>query len=95
MPPAKKPGLFAPKGEKQLYKAVKAQDVHAIKQVGDEHPDFRLPSYSLAGLMMLTTEPEEAERLLDEAFETGEDPPHTSSSRRTCSLAWSFHSPKG
>jgi tetratricopeptide (TPR) repeat protein len=74
VPPAKKPGLFAPKGEKQLYKAVKAQDVQAIKQVGDEHPDFRLPSYSLAGLMMLTTEPEEAERLLNEAFGTGQDP---------------------
>jgi hypothetical protein len=29
--------------------------VQAIKQVGEEHPDFRLPSYSLAGLMMLTT----------------------------------------
>jgi hypothetical protein len=25
---AKKPGLFAPKGEKALYKAVKTQDVH-------------------------------------------------------------------
>jgi hypothetical protein len=30
--------LFAPKGEKQLYKAVKAQDTQAIKQVGAEHP---------------------------------------------------------
>ena len=28
-PKPKKPGLFAPKGEKQLYKAVKAQDVPA------------------------------------------------------------------
>ena len=74
-PPApKKPGLFAPKGEKQLYKAVNAQDTQAIKQVGAEHPDFRLSSYSLAGLMMLTSKPEEAERLLDEAFETGRDP---------------------
>jgi tetratricopeptide (TPR) repeat protein len=74
VPPAKKPGLFAPKGEKQLYKAVKAQDVQAIKRVGDEHPDFQLPSYSLAGLMMLSTEPAEAERLLNVAFGTGEDP---------------------
>ena len=74
-PPApKKPGLFAPKGEKQLYKAIKAQDVQAIKRVGDEHADFRLPSYSLAGLMMLTSEPAEAERLLGEAFATGRDP---------------------
>ena len=48
--------------------------MQAIKQVGDEHADFRLPSYSLAGLMMLTSEPAEAERLLGEAFATGKDP---------------------
>jgi tetratricopeptide (TPR) repeat protein len=70
----KKPGLFAPKGEKQLYKAIQAQDANAIKQAGAEHPDFRLPSYSLAGLMLLTSEPTEAERLLGEAFATGKDP---------------------
>jgi tetratricopeptide (TPR) repeat protein len=72
--PPKKPGLLAPKGEKQLYKAVRAQDVKAIRQVGVEHVDFRLPSYSLAGLMMLTSEPTEAEQLLGEAFATGKDP---------------------
>jgi tetratricopeptide (TPR) repeat protein len=69
-----KPGLFAPKGEKQLYKAIKAQDLPAIRRVGDEHTDFRLPSYSLAGLMMLSSEPAEAERLLDQAFAIGKDP---------------------
>ena len=45
-----------------------------MRQVGVEHPDFRLPSYSLAGLMMLTGEPAEAERLFGEAFATGKDP---------------------
>ena len=73
-PSPKKPGMFAPKGEKELYKAIKAQDVKAIKQVGVYHADFRLPSYSLAGLMMLTDEPQEAEQLLGEAFATGKDP---------------------
>jgi tetratricopeptide (TPR) repeat protein len=73
-PAAPKPGLFAPKGEKQLYNAVRAQDIQAMKRVGDEHPDFRLPSYSIAGLMMLTSEPAEAERLLGQAFATGDDP---------------------
>jgi tetratricopeptide (TPR) repeat protein len=66
--------MFAPKGEKQLYKAIQAQDVQAIKQVGADHPDFRLPSYSLAGLMLITNEPSEAERLLGEAFALGKDP---------------------
>jgi tetratricopeptide (TPR) repeat protein len=71
---SKKPGMFAPKGEKQLYKAIQAQDAQAIKQAGAEHPDFRLPSYSLAGLMLLTSEPKEAEQLLGEAFASGKDP---------------------
>jgi hypothetical protein len=66
--------MFAPKGEKQLYKAIQAKDTEAIKRVGAEHPDFRLPSYSLAGLMIMNDEPSEAERLLAEAFATGEDP---------------------
>jgi tetratricopeptide (TPR) repeat protein len=73
-PSPKKPGMFAPKGEKELYNALKAQDVTAIRQVGIYHPDFRLPSYTLAGLMMLTSEPTEAEQLLGEAFATGKDP---------------------
>jgi hypothetical protein len=70
----KKPGLFAPKGEKELYKAVKSQDAQAIKRVGEQHPDFRLPSFSIAGLMLVTDEPTEAERLLADAFATGKDP---------------------
>jgi tetratricopeptide (TPR) repeat protein len=70
----KKPGMFAPKGEKQLYKAIQAQDAQAVKQAGAEHPDFRLPAYSLSGLMLLTSEPKEAEQLLGEAFATGKDP---------------------
>jgi tetratricopeptide (TPR) repeat protein len=73
-PSPKKPGLFAPKGEKELYKAIKAQDVQAIKSVGVKDEEFRLPSYSIAGLMMLGSEPTEAERLLSEAFATGKDP---------------------
>jgi len=73
-PPPKKPGMFAPKGEKELYKAIKAQDVQAIKSVGEQHPDFRLASYSLAGVMMLSGDLTEAERLLDEVFATGKDP---------------------
>jgi tetratricopeptide (TPR) repeat protein len=73
-PPQRKPGMFAPKGEKALYKAVKAQDVQAIKRVGEEHPDFRLASYSIAGLMLLTDDAETAKQLLEEAFASGNDP---------------------
>src|SRR5947208_11759642 len=38
-PTPRKPGLFAPSGEKALYRAIKNQDVQAIEQVGDEHAD--------------------------------------------------------
>ena len=70
----KKPGMFAPKGEKQLYKAIQAQGPQAIKQAGAEHPDFRLPAYSLSGLMLLTSEPKAAKQLLGDAFASGNDP---------------------
>lgn len=73
-PSPKKPGMFAPKGEKQLYDAIRQQDVQAMKRVGDEHPDFRLASYSLSGLLMLTSDPATAARLLSEAFSLGGDP---------------------
>jgi tetratricopeptide (TPR) repeat protein len=69
-----KPGFFAAKGEKQLYKAIKSQDVDAIKRVGDEHEPFRLAAYSLAGLLLLSTDTTEARRLLEDAFATGQDP---------------------
>jgi tetratricopeptide (TPR) repeat protein len=71
---ARKPGWFAPRGEKELYKAIQAQDPDRIRAVGAEHPDYRLLSYSLAGLMVLPTDPATAETLLDDAFEMGADP---------------------
>ncbi len=48
-----------------------AQGDQAIKHVGVYHKAFRLPSHTLAGLMILTSEPMEAEQLLSEAFATG------------------------
>jgi tetratricopeptide (TPR) repeat protein len=69
-----KPGLFAPKGEKELYKAIRGQDVQAIRRVGDERLDFRLASYSLAGLLLLEDDATQARGLLDSAFSTGQDP---------------------
>ena len=42
--------------------------------MGVYYQDFILPSYSLAGLMLLTDERNEAEQLLSEAFATGKGP---------------------
>jgi tetratricopeptide (TPR) repeat protein len=72
---SRKPGLFAPKAEKALYKAVKAHDIPAIRQVGDEEPDFQLASYSLAGVLLLGVDDRaEAKSLLEASFATGRDP---------------------
>jgi hypothetical protein len=46
-----KPGLFAPKGEKQLFKAWKQQNAELIEQAGEQHADMKLPAFTLAGLM--------------------------------------------
>ena len=73
-PTPRTPGFFAPKGEKELCKAIKAQDFGAIKRVGDEHDDFRLAAYGLAGLSLLSTDQSESRRLLEDASATGEDP---------------------
>jgi tetratricopeptide (TPR) repeat protein len=70
----KKPGLFAPKSEKELYKAIKAQDAQAVQRVGDHDANLRLTAYSLAGLMLASKEPVEAARLLAESYSTGKDP---------------------
>ncbi len=73
-PSPKKPGLFAPKGEKELYKAIRAQDAQAVKRAGDAHADFRLAAYSIAGLLMLADDGTKAKRLLEDSFATGKDP---------------------
>ena len=69
-----KPGLFAPKGEKALFKAIQAQDFAAGKRVGDEHADYRTLAYSYAGLSMLNSDQEQARKLLADAFALGQDP---------------------
>jgi hypothetical protein len=52
-----KPGIFAQKGEKQLFKAIRADDVAAIKRVGEDHPDLRIGAWSLAGLQLIADDP--------------------------------------
>jgi tetratricopeptide (TPR) repeat protein len=73
---ARKPGLFAPKGEKKLYTAIRSQDAEAIEQVGQGEPAYRLPAYSIAGLMMIGNEDTwpEAKQLLSAVFADGRDP---------------------
>lgn len=69
-----KPGIFAPKGEKQLFKAIQAQDFQAVEQVGVNYEHFRIAAWSLAGLKMLKSNPQAAARLLKNVFSTGRNP---------------------
>ncbi len=71
---ASKPGMFAPKGEKALYKAIEAQDPTAMRAAALEHDDVRLLGCTLAGLMLMGSDPPGAESLLDQAFASGKDP---------------------
>ena len=72
---SQKPGLFAPKGERLLYKAVRAQDVEIIARVGAEFADYRIIANTIAGFMKAQgTDATTGQRLLEEVFAAGQDP---------------------
>jgi tetratricopeptide (TPR) repeat protein len=68
--------LFAPKGEKELYRAIKEeQPPAAFTQIGEAHPEYRVLTYSIAGLMLSEGgDFSEPIRLLSAAFADGGDP---------------------
>ena len=72
-----KPGLFAPKGEKQLWKAIQARDAQAARRVGEEQPGFKLPAWSIAGLWLTGSDPAEARKLLQFVLDSDRDPGET------------------
>jgi tetratricopeptide (TPR) repeat protein len=74
IPPPQKPGLFAPRGEKQLWKAIAAQDPAAIEQVGSEFADYRVAAYSVAGMLFAKVDRNRAERLLSMVLDGGQEP---------------------
>src|SRR3954453_7855560 len=59
-----KPGLFAPRGEKQLFEAWTHQQPDSIEKAGVDHPDLRLPASTLAGLMFASVDGDKALVLL-------------------------------
>jgi tetratricopeptide (TPR) repeat protein len=67
-----KPGLFAPKGEKQLFRAWKAQDAELLAQAGEQHSAVKLQALTLAGLMFASVDGDRALGLLEQAFATGD-----------------------
>ena len=69
-----KPGLFAPRGEKRLYKAARGDDAEAMIRVGDEFADHRIAAYSLGGYLISEKDPKRSAALLAEVLESGDDP---------------------
>jgi tetratricopeptide (TPR) repeat protein len=47
-----KPGVFAPKGEKLLYEAVRKSDPAALQRIAQEHPEQALVALSVAGFQV-------------------------------------------
>lgn len=74
LPHPNKPGLFAPRREKQLFDAIDGADAAAMDKVAWEHPDLRLAAETLSGLHRITSDPAEARQLLAQVFATGRDP---------------------
>jgi Protein of unknown function (DUF4236) len=76
---APKPGWLAPKGEKELFKAVQAGDGEAMYQVGRQHAQVAFPAAVLGGLFKVRQgDTAQARELLEWAFaqgrETADDP---------------------
>jgi tetratricopeptide (TPR) repeat protein len=70
-----KPGLLAPKGEKDLFAAFNSKDVASMERVGQTYPAFALAAASLAGVFHLSEGRQERSRQLFEwVFATGHDP---------------------
>jgi tetratricopeptide (TPR) repeat protein len=74
-PPAPKPGFFAPKGEKELYKAFTAMDLTRMVETGTRFPEYRPVAYAVAGILAVPAGMhDEARRLLAMVTKLGSDP---------------------
>jgi tetratricopeptide (TPR) repeat protein len=69
-----KPGLFAPRAEKHLWKATVAQDAAAAIRAGEESSDHRVAAYTIAAWLLAKTEPQRSKQLLAQVFDSTEDP---------------------
>jgi tetratricopeptide (TPR) repeat protein len=90
-----KPGLFAPKGDKHLYKAIETQDLKAMAQVGDEHPEYRAVAYGLSGMLTLNQDRARAKKLLEDAFAAGDPAAHPFMSKYPIDAHFTVHIAEG
>jgi hypothetical protein len=74
-PPPPKPGLFAPRAEKELFEVVQRQDWGRLSALGVAHPEWRPLIASLDGIFALASDDRRrAQELLEFAFASGVDP---------------------
>jgi tetratricopeptide (TPR) repeat protein len=67
-----KPGLFAPKGHKALYKALQSQSADLAQKVGEQDSAMLLPAFTIAGLLLISSDGDRALPLLAKAFAAGD-----------------------
>ena len=73
-PKPETPGVFAPRGEKALFKALTARDPEWMAHVGRTDPVYRAVAYGYAGVMLTADDPAAARGLLVHALAEGGDP---------------------
>ena len=73
-PKPETPGFFAPRGEKDLFKALTAGDPEWMAHVGRSEPGYRAVAYGYAGIMFTGSDPATARGLLTHALSEGGDP---------------------
>ena len=66
--------MFAPHGEKELYKAVRSRDIAVMEAIARAQPDLALAASTLAGLLLVATDPARSRPLLASVFAAGTDP---------------------
>jgi tetratricopeptide (TPR) repeat protein len=70
-----KPGWFAPKAAKQLYRALQAHDVATMEHIRADHPELAIAAAALVGVIKLTTgDAAGAREPLEFVFNSGKDP---------------------
>lgn len=72
-----KPALFAPRAEKDLYRAVQTRDVAAMERIMQAQPELVLAAATISGVLKLSAgDRPRAKTLLAWVFATGKDPAH-------------------
>jgi hypothetical protein len=70
-----RPGMWAPRADRVLYRALESGDPAAVDRAGARHPDVGLAATALAGALSLAAgEASQAEQRFEWVISTGRDP---------------------